>query len=317
VVPPWFAVTDAAFQAVLDVPVAAGQTGPPAALRAAIDRVLADGSLTPASASDAIRDHFIHAVIPDDLSRAISGAYRELGPECEVAVRSSAFDEDTARATRAGLFETCLGVRGDAAVLRHVLQVWAGMWSERALADRAGRHDLRCPGGGVLVQRMVRARISGVVQTINVAESQPCEMVINVGLGLGEGIVRGTVAADHVVVAKDSLGATALRFRYLTADKRTRVIVDDRFGAGTTTVETLAHQRLRPALEYPELVALAGAAERLELAWAQPVDIEFAFEDADLRILQVRPVPAAHAVWRDTIERFPFDAVGRRLEERS
>ena len=163
---------------------------------------------------------------------------------------------------------------------------------------------------------MVRSRISGVVQTINVAESRPCELVINVGLGLGEGIVRGAVAADHVVVAKESVDDAALRFRYLTADKRTRIVVDDRFGAGTTMVETLAHQRLRPALEYPELVELVTAALRLEAAYAQPLDIEFAFEGADLRILQVRPVPAARAAWCDTFERFPFGAASRRPEER-
>jgi pyruvate,water dikinase len=143
------------------------------------------------------------------------------------------------------------------------------------------------------------------VQTINAAESRPGEIVINVGLGLGEGIVSGRVAADHVVVAKDS-GVETLRFRYLTADKRRRVILDERFGRGTVIVETLAHQRLRPALEYPELCAIVEMAVRLEQAYAQPIDLEFAFEDAELHVLQVRPVPGASNVWAATAVAFPL-----------
>ena len=114
---------------------------------------------------------------------------------------------------------------------------------------------------------MVQSRVSGVVQTINAAQSNPCELVINVGLGLGEGIVSGTVAADHVLVAKSGDRAAPLRFRYLTSDKRSRVVFDERFGQGTVKVDTLAHQRLRPALEYPELLEVVETALRLEHAY--------------------------------------------------
>jgi phosphoenolpyruvate synthase/pyruvate phosphate dikinase len=62
-------------------------------------------------------------------------------------------------------------------------------------------------------------------------------------------------------------------------------------------VETLSHQRLRPALEYIELCELVWAASRLETAYGYPLDIEFAIEGSALRLLQVRPVPAAMALW--------------------
>jgi hypothetical protein len=41
---------------------------------------------------------------------------------------------------------------------------------------------------------------------------------------------------------------------------------------------------------------------RLEQAYAHPLDIEFALEEADVRLLQVRPVPGAAAVWAMTAE---------------
>jgi pyruvate,water dikinase len=173
--------------------------------------------------------------------------------------------------------------------------------------------DAACPAGatraphcGIVIQRMVQSRVSGVMQTVNAAQSRPLEIVINVGLGLGEGIVSGAVAADLVTVSKGEPGDPALRFHYLTADKRQRVVFDERFGQGTIRADTLAHQRLRPALEYPELRELVDVALRVERAYGHPVDIEFGFEDAHLRVLQVRPVPASLAVWHETRARFPL-----------
>jgi phosphoenolpyruvate synthase/pyruvate phosphate dikinase len=123
-------------------------------------------------------------------------------------------------------------------------------------------------------------------------------MVIDVGLGLGEGVVSGRVAADHVTVSKDEdPGTGPLAFRYLTADKRERVVFDAAAGAGTVRADVLSHERLRPALEYAELVELVEAATRLESAFGYPLDIEFGFEGEALRILQVRPVPGSEAVW--------------------
>ena len=81
------------------------------------------------------------------------------------------------------------------------------------------------------------------------------------------------------------------------------MVFDDRFGQGTIRADTLAHQRLRPALEYPELRDLVDVALTVERAYGHPVDIEFGFEDAHLYVLQVRPVPAGLAVWHETLAR--------------
>ena len=305
-VPAWFAVTDRAFQEVLDSPISAAADAPP--LRAAIESVLGDTAATNAGRAAAIRTLFERLTLPPSLAGDVAGAYRTLGGDGCVAVRSSASDEDTERASRAGQFDTFLFVKGEAAVLDHLKLVWSGLWTERALANAA------CPPGaalaphcGVVIQRMVQSRVSGVMQTVNAARSRPLEIVINVGLGLGEGIVSGAVAADLVTVSKGDPGDTAPRFHYLTADKRQRVVFDGRFGQGTIRTDTLAHQRLRPALEYPELRELVDTALRVERAYGHPVDIEFGYGEASLRVLQVRPVPASLAVWHETRDRFPLN----------
>ncbi len=327
-VPPWFVVTDRAFVEVLDSPLAHAGPGaeavPPgtSTLREAVAAILARGDLDNARKSALIRGLWDGAQLPEELSRELGAAYRRLAEppgatgepdEVEgpfVAIRSSAREEDAERAARAGEFETFLFVRGEERLLVQLKRAWSGLWTERAIHNRAllGMGSERA-GGGVVCQRIVWSRVSGVLQTVNVAESEPCEMVINVGLGLGEGIVSGTVAADHVVVAKEGdLERGPLRFRYVTADKRERVIFDRRAGFGTSRAECLYHQRLRPALEYVELAELVRIAARLETAYGYPLDIEFGIEGSQLFILQARPVATFLSLLQETLERHPLDA---------
>ncbi len=308
-IPGWFAVTDRAFREVLATrvpePASPGSAGE-LTVAEAIERILASEKESAEDRSAVIRRLFAAAPLPDGVALAVTDAYQRLGSGNDpfVAIRSSAAAEDTEEDARPGEFDTFLFVRGSASVLEHLRLAWAGLWSPRALRAReapAGQ------SGGVLVQRMVEARVSGVLHTVHVAASRPREMLVNAGLGLGEGVVSGLVAADEITIEKDeSLAGDDLRFRYVTRDKRERVVFNGRAGSGTARVETLYHQRLRPALEYVELLELAHAAARLEAAFGHPLDVEFAIEGSALRLLQVRPVPAALAVWRETAERYPL-----------
>lgn len=312
-VPPWFVVTDRALREALSAP-APSRPGTPwshgdeswsmaEAIAASVARTDADAE----QKASLIQQFWADFTMPAAVRDAVVDAYRRLGPAGEpfVAIRSSAREEDTRAAARAGEFDTFLFVRGEHALVDHLRRAWSGLWTGRAIAERAagGREGLG-EGGGILVQRIVDARVSGVLQTINVAERRTREMVISAGLGLGEGVVSGVVSADHVVVSKDEDPDTEpLRFRYVTADKRERVVFDERRGAGTVRADVLSHQRLRPALEYVELVELVRTATRLEKAYGYPLDMEFGIEGATVWLLQVRPVPGSRSAWRDAVAR--------------
>ncbi|HSL22260.1 MAG TPA: PEP/pyruvate-binding domain-containing protein [Vicinamibacterales bacterium] len=315
-VPPWFAITALAFRAMLRAP-AGGAT-----LDRAIEGVLARADLDDGKRARAIAALWEDASLPPDLAEQIRAAYRRLEEEAAgdrgaprdgagrllVAVRSSAYEEDTAAAARAGDFDTFLFVSGEDAVVEHVKRAWAGYWTARAMHNRAVMGiGSRQPGGGVIVQRIIEARAAGVVQTVNVADDEPGQLVINAAFGLGEGVVSGAVAADHVVVDKLADLRAPLRLRYASADKRQRVVRNAALGRGTLRVDTLYHQRMRPALEYPELVELVATARRLERAYAQPLDLEFALDEARLWMLQARPLPPAAAAWQETAERYPLE----------
>ncbi len=320
--PRWFAVTDAAFREVLagQVPapaLAALAIEPPCTLVAAIAAVAERSGWDTRRQAAAIRELWQAIPLPAELVQEVATAYASLasrpGEEAEVAVRSSGLEEDAEAATWAGQFDTFLFVRGTGPVLDHLKLAWAGFWTERAMDQR---HHLGAPplagGGGVVVQRMVDSRVSGVLHTVCVATGQLREMVVNVALGLGEGVVSGAVNVDTILVSKDGgRDPDDLRLRYRVGDKRERVVRDPDRGAGTRRQETLYHQRLRPALEYVEICELVRAAARLEEAYLEPLDIEFAIEGRDLRILQARPVPVFAAAARESLASHPLDPVAR------
>ncbi|MBM3320947.1 MAG: hypothetical protein FJY73_09760 [Candidatus Eisenbacteria bacterium] len=328
-VPPWFVVADRAFRAALGSSIgrAAATLGPAVqektTLRSAIDRILEKKDADNREKSSEIRRLWDEIRLPDELASEVLDAYRAFGREADdgdfpfVAIRSSAREEDVETAARAGEFDTYLFIRGEAALIEHLKKAWSGLWTERAIHNRAvlGR-DVEETGGGILIQRTVRSRVSGVLLTINVAEGDLREMVINAGLGLGEGIVSGIVAADQILVAKEGdIENAPLRFRYITSDKTEQVVFNKRAGFGTVCVETLYHQRLRAALEYVELRELVAVASRLERAYGYPLDIEYGIEGAKVWILQARPVAVFAADLRESIERYPL-AGGRPEKDR-
>ncbi|MFH2053774.1 MAG: PEP/pyruvate-binding domain-containing protein [bacterium] len=304
--PAWFVVTDRAFGLALEQRVSG------TVLEQAITRILEDGDLDFEQQSARIRALWMDCALPVVLEDAVTAAYRGLGPDGgggAVAIRSSSRDEDTEVAMKAGEFETYLNVMGEGALLEHLRLTWAGLWSERALHNRAtmGVADAR-PAGGLIVQRMVDARVSGVVQTVNIARGDLGEMVINAGLGLGEGVVSGQVAADLVTVVKaPRRKGEALAFNYVTNDKPLMVVRDERRGSGTRLVETLYHQRLRPALEYTELLELVEKVEALEAGYGYPLDLEFAIEGTQVMLLQARPIATFLAELNETLKRHPLD----------
>jgi len=325
-VPPWFAVADAAFREVLSAPVphpALERVGmaEAASLEDAIGRVTARAGWNARQQATAIRELWQAMPLPPGLAVEIGAAYRSLArPEAEepaVAIRSSSREEDSESSTWAGEFDTFLFVRGLGAVLEHLKLAWAGFWTARAIDRRRilGISPL-ARGGGIIVQRMVDARASGVLHTLYAATGQLREMVANVGLGLGEGVVSGTVEVDHVLVAKtEGLLHGDLQLRYRVGDKREQVVFDRERGTGTRREETRYHQRFRAALEYVELCELVRAAVRLEEAFVQPLDIEFAIEGRDLFLLQARPIPLCDAAWRETLARHPLRAGRAHVKE--
>ena len=316
-------MTDRAFRDILDSPrelvfpkSAALPDGAPS-LGKAIEAVLRQARLDRFQKASLIRSLWSSVVLPESLAGEVVAAYAQMGgPDLPVALRSSSREEDAEVAARAGEFDTFLFIRGEQLILQYLLRTWSGLWSDRALHTREMLGTTTSfAGGGVIVQQIVNSRVSGVLQTINVARNDFQEIVINAGWGLGEGVVSGTVAADQVTVTKEGdLEKGPLRFSYVTADKRDHVVFNKRAGLGTMRCEAPYHKRLRPTLEYAELCELVAVAARLESSYGYPLDIEFALEGSRLWILQARPVPASNALLQETLRYHPLIHTGESVQ---
>jgi len=324
-IPPWIVVTNRTFQEVLDSsPIKTVESGEgietDRTLRQAIETILLRDDIDNFRKSVKIRQLWEGITLPEEFVGKVLTAYHHLNENAPrntmeedplnpfVAVRSSSKEEDAEMAARAGEFDTFLFIRGEIPLLDHIKRAWSGLWTERAIHNRVvlGMTSEQ-PAGGVIIQRNAWSRVSGILQTVNVAEGNLREMVINAALGLGEGVVSGIVSADQIVVDKEGIRAgEPLRFRYITRDKEEQVVFDKHTGLGTVLSHTLYHQRLRPALEYVELYELVRIADQLESAYGYPLDIEFGIEGSKLWILQARPVVTFMAALKETVRNYPL-----------
>ncbi len=107
------------------------------------------------------------AGVPEALRGEIAEAYRSLGPDVFVAVRSSATAEDSAATSFAGMNETYTNVRGLDELLVRIVDCWASLFAARVCSYRAAQGITDEPAIAVVVQQMVDADRSGVMFSVD------------------------------------------------------------------------------------------------------------------------------------------------------
>jgi len=229
------------------------------------------------------------ARLPATIRDGLVRAYQMLAGRCgiaepSVAVRSSAVDEDGQAVSFAGQHDTYLNVVGVDAVEVAVLRCWASARSKRALAYRR-RQGLTAEKSGVavLIQQLVMADVSAVVFSANPLTGNRDEIVIDASWGLGESIVSGLVSPDSYIVSKASLTVISSR----VAEKRRMVVPIE---GGTQEVDVPRFLQKQPALSDTQAIEMAQLALTLEAEMGWPVDIECAYQDDTLYLLQCRPI---------------------------
>jgi pyruvate,water dikinase len=249
---------------------------------AAFDQASASGLCRRDAAAPA---QTVAAALCDELATA----YQMLAERCSVAspgvaVRSSAVDEDGRLASFAGQHETYLNVAGVEAVAEAVVHCWASALAPRALAYRQAQGlTTACGQMAVLVQHLVPADVSAIVFSANPLTGSRDEAVITASWGLGESIVGGSVTPDTYVTRK---AGPALLFRQIAAKARMTVLVP----GSTREVDVPRFLRRQPALTDAQVGEMAQLAVALEETMGWPVDLECAYHDGALYLLQCRPI---------------------------
>ncbi|MFZ6028142.1 MAG: PEP/pyruvate-binding domain-containing protein [Chloroflexota bacterium] len=244
--------------------------------------VTAYQALTPGPLPDVRRQHLARPGADETLPVPIKQQ------PLAVAVRSSATAEDLPDASFAGQQETYLNICGPEAVLEATRKCWASLWTARAIGYRA-RQGID-PGSvalAVVVQELVFADAAGILFTANPVNGKRGETIINAAWGLGEAIVGGMVTPDTLTVEK----ASGCVLQREIADKERMTV---RTASGTEELPVPAEKRQRPVLNDEQAAELARLGTQIELHYAMPMDIEWAWVSAEERfyILQARPITA-------------------------
>nr|WP_067719494.1 phosphoenolpyruvate synthase [Nocardia yamanashiensis] len=230
-----------------------------------------------------LRAEVTGAPLPDAVRELIGAACERFGDD-PIAVRSSVSAEDGDEHSFAGQFESHLDVRGPDAVIARVRDCWASAFAERAVRYAFARELPRAGAPGVVLQRLVAARASGVLFTANPTSGARDELVISAVYGLGEGLVSGAVDADTVIVDKDG-GAV---IEIILGDKDIRF--DPSGGDGLARREVEAGERGAAVLTDAEIAELTELGRKLEIDRGAPQDIEWAIDDNGVWLLQARPI---------------------------
>lgn len=204
------------------------------------------------------------------------------GGAARFAVRSSAADEDAVDASFAGMYQTLLGVHADAVepALRHcfaasLAPALVAYRRERGLAEAPPRFAL-------IVQQQIDSEIAGVGFSLNPVTNDHDEAVFAASWGLGTAVVDGRVTPDQYVL--DKLAAQ------LVSESRGDKRVADRLGAADIERDCPEPRAAERVLDDAQLHALLTLISAVETLFGAAVDIEWAWADGRLHLLQARPI---------------------------
>ncbi len=201
-----------------------------------------------------------------------------------LAVRSSSPEEDLEELSFAGGYETTLGVKEET-LEDAVRRSFASCLDERVFVYKK-EHGLAVdqPRIAVIVQKQIAAETAGVAFSLNPINNCYDEAVINANFGLGESVVAGMVSPDS-----------------FTVDKVSRTILERKIGKKETSIWLASDggtyqdpwpSRAQLCLSDGQVFELADVVVKVEDYYQKPMDIEWAFADGKLYLLQARPITA-------------------------
>lgn len=246
-----------------------------AELRAAVDRLDSAGVDGTSRIEHLCREaqQLIRATpLPDPIRSEIDRAIdRHLYGAPVQVVRSSSNAEDLPGFSAAGLYESVAHVSGADAVLDAVREVWASLFSPRAvlLRHQAGIPMDHCRMG-VIVQEQVGATTGGVLVTCNPLSPQDFR---NVYLNI----------SPHSVTEVVSGQGAPLQYLCNTVEGGSRTVS---LGAATADLDSATKDLLGRLALISRLLQSHFSPDE---SYAAPVDIEWAIEGDRVSLLQLRP----------------------------
>ena len=225
---------------------------------------------------NALEELLVPKEIFDQFNLYFGADYRQL----KYAVRSSAMAEDGINHSYAGQFVTKLNV-AYADLEDAIKAVWKSVDSPHLKSYRTEQElDIEF-GIAVIIQVMVPSEISGVAFGMDPVSGDTSKKIVSAVPGLGEGLVSGQMNGDNFTISSDG------------------TIVQSAYTEGT--------------LDNFQLLEISELLDALNTKTGRAQDVEFAYSDNQLYVLQTRPVTTKprgkdeYLVWDNSniIESYP------------
>lgn len=196
------------------------------------------------------------------------------------AVRSSAIGEDGSENSYAGQMESFLYVKPNDIKTR-IQDVINSANSKRLKSYKEQNNLNNQTKVSVIIQEMINSDVSGVAFSSNPISGKRNSIVISSVFGLGEGLVSGELDADTFVVEEDKIIKDIVEKPY-------KITFNSELGFGTKKVQN--DNPKKPSLSDEQIIQIANKVKEIVEIYDKPQDIEWAYQNNELYILQARPI---------------------------
>jgi len=230
---------------------------------------------------DNAEDYLRSLKVPSELFNEMPKYFGKQFRNMSFAVRSSAMDEDGSSFSFAGQYDTLLGIGYDQ-LEESILAVWKSIYSKHLMAYRQQNGLKHHFGMAVIIQEMIHPDVSGVAFGSNPVSGNTSEKLVSSVYGLGEGLVSGELDADHFILGSQDI-------QKQLAKKKFAFNICLKTGQKTKT-KIHSELQLEETLNTGQLEEIEALLNSLNGSLGQPQDIEFAYVDHRLYLLQTRPI---------------------------
>lgn len=225
--------------------------------------------------------NFEKLFVPTEILNQIETFFGEKITGKTFAVRSSAIDEDGKEFSFAGQFETFLHVAFDE-LEEKIKAIWKSVNSERVVSYRKQNNLPQQFGISVIVQEMIEADVAGVAFGMDPVSGDKKTKIISAVYGLGEGLVSGELNADNFTVSPNGIE------KKLT--QKNHAFIKNKTGKGIEKVEIEPKKQDISTLSEKQIQEISKVLDELNQSFSAPQDIEFAYQNQTLFLLQTRPI---------------------------
>lgn len=223
-------------------------------------------------------------IFTDSQKKELEEALKVFSKKSFFAIRSSSPEEDLEGTSFAGGYETILGVT-EKTIEKAILYCFTSVFDERIVKYKM-QHGMKTdrPRIAVIVQEQIDSEASGVAFSLNPLNNCFDEALINANFGLGETVVAGQVTPDTFIVNKVKMEIIEKKI-----GSKDHAIWLTKNGGTEEKKNENPDQR---SLMDEQAKAVAELVLNVEKHYQKPMDIEWAYADDQLYLLQARPITA-------------------------